>query len=325
MIAMKIVETASALPRKVISNEDLEQFVDTSDEWISKRTGIKQRYVALEESCISLAQAAAQNLVNKANISPNEIGLIIVASMSQEHSSPSVASQVQAKIGATKAVCFDISAACSGFVQAFSLADKLEAYYQNGYAIVIGAEKMTNLMNWKDRSTCVLFGDAAGAILVQANGHSAIIQESLACDGSQGAAIIAGGTSLAQFVSPDSYYQDPSLKMKGRQVYDFATRQVPKQIEAVLKSANLTINDIDYFVLHQANARILKVCQRKLKIPEERMVQNIQNYGNTSAASVALVLNDLRKSGALKLDGSQKVLLSAFGGGLTWGTCIVNC
>lgn len=335
--SMKIIATASHLPEKVVTNFDLEKLVDTSDEWITKRTGIKQRHIATTETTSSMATKVAEDLIKQAQIDAEAIRLIIVATMSPDHTTPSTASVVQGSIGATNAVCFDLAAACSGFVYAMSVADKLAQFYQDGYVLVIGSEKMSRVLDWQDRSTCVLFGDGAGGLLIDVAAKNAdngqlILAEDIRSDGSKCQAIVAGGNHEPNVFTPEAGPEaaDSETKethymvMAGREVYDFATRTLPKHIAATLHKANITGDELDYLLLHQANSRILEVMARKLKLPGEKIPSNVAECANTSGASIPILLDGLVKANKIRLDGTQTICMSGFGGGLTWGTIVVK-
>ena len=303
----RIISVAHYSPEKVITNDDLAEIMDTSDEWIRTRTGIRRRHIAGEnEKTSDLATKVAEQLLFKAGLSADEIDFIIVATMTADSVMPSSAALVQANISASHAFAYDLTAACSGFVFALSQAEKLikSGVYRRG--LVIGAEVVSRALDWSDRSTAVLFGDGAAGFLIDDSGDRPLIsKESLNTDGSRGACLtLAAG----QF-----------LKMDGRAVFDFATRDVSKNI------ASLTENEeVDYYILHQANSRILDIMARKLKKPREIFLQNMQEYGNTSAASVPLLFSEMLDEGKLVLGSGQKILLSGFGGGLTWGSLLIE-
>lgn len=335
--SMEIIATASHLPSKVVTNFDLEKIVDTSDEWIQKRTGIVQRRIATVENTRSMATKVAQKLITQANIDVNDIRLIIIATMSPDHTTPSTASEVQGDIGATNAVCFDIAAACSGFVYALSTAEKLARTYTDGHVLVIGSEKMSRIIDWQDRTTCVLFGDGAGGVLIDVaatSDESFILSEDLRSDGTKGQAIVAGGfpesyvfaskTEEALQDDDDNISNKYYMTMAGREVYDFATRTLPKHIQSTLGKAEMTVQALDYVLLHQANSRILDVIAKKLKIDRNKVPSNVAEVANTSAASIPILLDEMVANGEIQLNGSQKISISGFGGGLTWGTIIMK-
>lgn len=323
MTYSKISQAAHHLPEQVISNDDLSLILETNDQWISSRTGIKERRISRSENTSDLASRVAEKLLEKANIDATEIDFIIVATITGDSIMPSVAAKVQGTIGATHAFAFDMTAACSGFVFALAMADKLirSASYQKG--LVIGAEVLSKYLDWEDRSTAVLFGDGAGGVLVEACSEQHFMAESLHTDGSRGQNLTSGSNPLRSPFS-DSEEASPFIKMDGRAIFDFAIRDVSKSIIRLLEESSVTAEEIDYFLLHQANRRILDKMARKIGCPREKFLENMMTYGNTSAASIPILLSESVEKGLILLDGSQKVLLSGFGGGLTWGSLIVK-
>lgn len=319
----KIKSVAHATPENVVSNDRLSELMDTSDEWIFSRTGIKNRHISTGENTSDLAGRVAEQLLKNAQRSAKEIDFIIVATITPDTTMPSTAARVQAKIGATNAFAYDIAAACSGFVFALSTAEKLIAGGAK-CGMVIGAEVLSKVMDWSDRTTAVLFGDGAAGVLLDNSGvQPLIIAEKLRTDGTRGESLLSMGIDIdTPFASmkSDAYY----LKMEGRAIFDFAVRDVPKNISETMDLAGFSEEDIDYFLLHQANSRILDKMSRKLGVNREKFLQNMQEYGNTSAASIPLLLSESVKSGKILLADKQKVSLTGFGGGLTWGTLIIN-
>ncbi|WEV71020.1 ketoacyl-ACP synthase III [Lactobacillus sp. ESL0785] len=319
-MGLTIKQTAHYVPPKVVTNDDLTTMMDTSDEWISSRTGIKQRHIAQDEQTSTLAIKVAQQLLEKANCPAEKIDFIIVATMSPDYLTPATAAIVQGKIGAKNALAFDINAACSGFIYALTLADKLLATYHCG--IVIGAEVLSKLVDWQERSTAVLFGDGAGGVLVEQSPQAALIAEDLAAYGQDGDTLTAGYQPVNSAFSNDQtdkhkYY----FEMDGRAVYRFATHEVPASIERAIAQTTWQLNDVDWFILHQANGRILTSIAHHLGVPEEKFLSNVAKYGNTSAASVPLLLDEAVTTGRIKR--GQKLILSGFGGGLTTATTAI--
>jgi len=306
MSFVRIRAAAHAAPERIVSNDELAQQMDTSDDWIRSRTGIAQRHIATaEENTSDLATKVAQQLLTRADLAAEELDFIIVATMTPDSLMPSTAALVQARIGAVNAFAYDLTAACSGFVYALSQAEKLisSGVYRRG--LVIGAEVLSRVLDWTDRSTAVLFGDGAGGVLLDNTGSEALIlSEKLQADGSRGASLTLGKKYIA---------------MDGRAIFDFAVRDVPKNIAEV--AANY---EIDYYLLHQANSRILDKMAKKLDQPRDKFLQNMQDYGNTSAASVPILLSEMLNNETLKLDSGQKLILTGFGGGLTWGSLLVQ-
>ncbi|MGT2959041.1 3-oxoacyl-ACP synthase [Streptococcus bovimastitidis] len=319
----KISQVAHYLPEQVVSNQALADILDTNDEWISSRTGIKNRRISQNQSTSDLASQVALQLLEKSGMKAETIDFIIVATISADSIMPSVAAKVQATIGATNAFAFDLTAACSGFVFALAMADKLisSGAYCNG--LVIGAETLSKSLDWTDRSTAVLFGDGAGGVLLESSEQKHILAESLNTDGSRGSSLTSGQNSLNSPFSEKSD-SDPFIHMDGRAIFDFAIRDVSKNIKQLIEDSGLEKDGIDYFLLHQANQRILDKMARKIACPREKFLENMMDYGNTSAASIPILLSESVAKGSILLDGSQVVLFSGFGGGLTWGSLIVK-
>ncbi|RXA64923.1 ketoacyl-ACP synthase III [Enterococcus casseliflavus] len=314
----KITATASYVPEKIVTNDDLSNLMDTSDEWIHSRTGIKRRRVAVGENTSDLCIRVAQTLLQDAQLSAESLDFILVATITPDFNTPAVACQVQGAIGAVNAFAFDISAACAGFVYALSMAEKLiRTGAKKG--LVIGGEVLSKVLDWNDRSTSVLFGDGAGGLLLEASSEQHLLKESLKADGTRGMSLTSGFRTNENPFSQNAPAYSACMQMIGREIFDFATRDVVASIN------DLTQNEaIDYFLLHQANSRILDKVARKLKQPREKFLQNMQDYGNTSAASIPLLLDEEIKRGTLSLGSGQKVVFSGFGGGLTWGTMLAT-
>lgn len=314
----KITATASYVPEKIVTNDDLSNLMDTSDEWIHSRTGIKRRRVAVGENTSDLCIRVAQTLLQDAQLSAESLDFILVATITPDFNTPAVACQVQGAIGAVNAFAFDISAACAGFVYALSMAEKLiRTGAKKG--LVIGGEVLSKVLDWNDRSTAVLFGDGAGGLLLEASSEQHLLKESLKADGTRGMSLTSGFRTNENPFSQNAPAYSACMQMIGREIFDFATRDVVASIN------DLTQNEaIDYFLLHQANSRILDKVARKLKQPREKFLQNMQDYGNTSAASIPLLLDEEIKRGTLSLGSDQKVVFSGFGGGLTWGTMLAT-
>jgi 3-oxoacyl-[acyl-carrier-protein] synthase-3 len=315
------------VPEKVITNHDLEQIVETSDEWIRSRTGIQERHVAADpkETTASLAVAAARKALEVADVPPSKLDLIICATTTPEYSFPSTGSIIQNALGAVNAGAFDLSAACSGFVYALSMARGHIIAGDAEYVLVIGAETLSRIVDWTDRETCVLFGDGAGAVLVAASEvPGGIVATELGSDGSGGDALILPGggsanpTSL-ETVSNGQHY----VKMDGKAVFRFATRVMASATRRVLERAGYTPADVDLVVPHQANLRIIQnSVLNQLKIPEEKVFVNLQKYGNTSTASIPIALCEAIEAGKLK--PGDKVVFVGFGAGLTWAACAID-
>ncbi len=323
-----ILGIGSCAPDRVLTNEDLEQMVDTSDEWITSRTGIKERRVAPEDvSTGDLAAEAATLALEDAGMDASEIELIIVATVTPDMAFPSTACLLQDRLGAEEAAAFDLEAACSGFLYALSAADSFvrSGMYEN--VLAIGAETLSKITNWEDRSTCVLMGDGAGAVVVGATDGSrgkTILGTHLGADGSGGDLLKqpAGGSLLPasqETVEQGLHY----IHMEGAEVFKFAVRQMGKAAQTVLKQCGLTLDDVDYYVPHQANLRIVESSAKKFGLTMDKVYVNIDKYGNTSAASVPLALDEARKQD--EFGSGDIILLVAFGGGLTWGSALLRC
>ncbi|QQP71233.1 ketoacyl-ACP synthase III [Carnobacterium sp. CS13] len=321
----KIIGTGSYVPKKVVSNEMLESLMDTNDEWIKTRTGIEKRRISEEENTSVLCGKAAQSILDKAGVAAEEIDLIIVATMSPDYLSPSTACLVQDFLGAKQGMAFDISAACSGFIYALSVAEKMLQSGGFRYALVLGGEVMSKIINWEDRSTAVLFGDGAGGVLLERTDHEgSFLGEDIHADGSRGLALTTGSLAVQNPYSSQKELNDVFLKMEGRAIFDFAIRSVPQSIRTVAEAADLSLSDITRIIPHQANSRIIQAIAKKLKIPNEQFALNIANYGNTSAASIPILLDELVTAGELTLGTKEKIILTGFGGGLTWGSMLIQ-
>ena len=323
MAFAKISQVAHYVPEQVVTNHDLAQIMDTNDEWISSRTGIRQRHISRTESTSDLATEVAKKLMAKAEITGEDLDFIILATITPDSMMPSTAARVQANIGANKAFAFDLTAACSGFVFALSTAEKFIASGRFQKGLVIGSETLSKAVDWSDRSTAVLFGDGAGGVLLEASDKQHFLAESLNSDGSRSECLTFGQTGLT---SPFSNQEKPDafLRMDGRAVFDFAIRDVAKSIKNTIEESPLSAEELDYLLLHQANIRILDKMARKIGVDRDKLPANMTKYGNTSAASIPILLSECVEEGLIRLDSSQKILLSGFGGGLTWGTLIVT-
>ncbi|UQS84230.1 beta-ketoacyl-ACP synthase III [Bombilactobacillus thymidiniphilus] len=319
-MGLKIVRTAHYVPEKIVTNNDLTAFMETSDEWISSRTGIKERHIAQKQQTSDLGLAVGQQLLQQADWSPQDLDFIIVATMSPDYLTPSTAAIIQGKLQATNAFAFDINAACSGFIYALSVADKiLNTKVRRG--MIIGAETLSKLVDWHERSTAVLFGDGAGGVLVEHDDQeqSAVIAEDLQTFGSDGQSLTAGYQPMNSLFNNDSVDSHAHyFEMDGRAVYRFATHEVPSSIMRTLQQAKWEPGEVDWFVLHQANLRIIKSIARHLQQPETKFLTNVAHFGNTSAASVPILLDEAVNN--QQIDRGQKLILSGFGGGLTAGS-----
>ena len=315
----RIIGTGSALPALLVSNRELEKIVDTTDEWIRSRTGIESRHIAVEETTTSMAIEAAKKALQDAKASPEELDLIIVGTISPDHYFPSTACEIQSALGAVNATAFDISAACAGFLFGLGIVD---AYMKAGTvrtALVVGAETLSKMMDWNDRSTCVLFGDGAGAAVVRSD-ESGIMSMVQGSDGARGNAL----TCEDRRVNNPYKKNDTSLdytKMNGQEVYKFAVKTVPKSIEEALLKADVKADDVKYFLLHQANLRIIEAVAKRLGQSIEKFPTNLQECGNISAGSVPVLLDHVNREGMLQK--GDTIVLAGFGAGLTWGATVL--
>ena len=304
---IKVMGTGRYAPSKVMTNDDFSKILDTNDEWITTRTGIKRRHIAENETAVDMAYKAALKAVEDRNYNKEDIDLIIVASITSPVKTPSIANLIQAKLGLNhkNIVAFDLNAACSGFVYALEVAASMLASGNYKGALVIGSEHMTSILDWTDRSTAILFGDAAGAAIIE---HSKDPNDqAFFWNGSKG-----DDTGIL--------WIDPKVKMAGRDVYKFAVDIMPKAIREVLAKANMEIDDIDLIIPHQANYRIIQSVAKDMNMPIDRFLMNLDEYGNTSAASIPFLLDEYKSTHT----EVKRVLMVGFGGGFTWGAAIMN-
>lgn len=347
-MTVRITGTGSLLPARAVGNREISQLVETSDEWIRERTGIEARRVSEGETVADLAAGACRNALENAGKRPEDVELLLVATCSPEMALPCCACQVQSLIGAEQAVAFDVNAACAGFLFALHTA---YAYLQAGIyknALIVGAEVLSKIVDWTDRGTCILFGDGAGAVLVEreerigqaettergnvteSSAVSEQIKDRTAMEGILGFVQHSDGRKghvlqcETRSISSPFYTAEPGnpyVQMDGREIFQFATRQVPASIQEALQKTGLSADEIDYFVLHQANARIIEMIAKRMKQPMEKFPMNLQAVGNTSSAAIPLLLDELNRAG--KLERGMKLVLSGFGAGLTYGACVM--
>ncbi|WP_198807080.1 beta-ketoacyl-ACP synthase III [Leptolyngbya sp. BL0902] len=325
MPGVALVGSGSARLPETLTNDALSQVVDTTDEWISTRTGIRERHLATsEDSLASLAAQAGRAALGMAQVSPESVDMILLATSTPDDLFGS-ACQVQAELGATRAVAFDLTAACSGFVFALVTAAQ---YIRTGAfqtVLVVGADVLSRWTDWSDRTTCVLFGDGAGAVVLKASEQDNLLGFELCSDGSMNSALRLPYQAQSQPLTDGTTVQQGTftpITMNGREVYKFAVSRVPEVIEKALFRANLTTADIDWLVMHQANQRILDAVAQRLKVPSERVISNMAHHGNTSAASVPLALDEAVRAGKIK--PGDTIATAGFGAGLTWGSAIVK-
>ncbi|MBU0730483.1 MAG: ketoacyl-ACP synthase III [Proteobacteria bacterium] len=319
-----IIGTGSALPKRVLSNVDLEKMVDTSDEWITSRTGIKERRIAGKgEETSKLAAAAANKALEMAGLAADEIDLIVVATITAEMGMPSCACLVQKEIGAYNAFAYDLNAACSGFLYGLDLADKYIRCTPDMKILVIGAENLSTRVNWKDRNTCILFGDGAGACVVTGNDQGrGLIASKLFSDGRLANLLYMDSIpSMNPDLQRDDY-EGPYIRMVGPEVFKNAIRAMEDSVKKILDSEGISTDDVDIVIPHQANMRILKGLSDRMGISSEKFYINVYKYGNTSAASVAIAIDEANREGRLKQ--GDLLLLCVFGSGFTWGSSIIK-
>lgn len=316
----RIIGTGSYLPETIVTNDDLSKIMDTSDEWISSRTGIKERHLAKEESTAFMCVEAAKRALVSAGMQAEELELIIVGTITGDHITPSAACEIQAAIGANNAVAFDVNAACSGFLFALHTA---HAYLQAGIyknALLLGAETLSKIMDWSDRSTCVLFGDGAGAAVVRSD-EQGLLAFDQGSDGARGHVL-----ACRNRVNNNPLVTNPIeldyVHMDGQEVYKFAVSTVPRSINRVLEKAGIAAEDVNYYVLHQANIRIIQSVAKRLKLSEDKFPISLDHCGNISAGSVPILLDEMNQRGMLKR--GDRIILSGFGAGLTWGTALLE-
>lgn len=321
MIHSEILGIGAYVPEKVLSNVDMEKLVETSDEWIQSRTGIVNRHLTEGENTSDLGMKAALAALEDAGMKPEELDMILLATTSPDHLSPSTAGLVQKKIGAKNAVAMDISAGCTGFVYILDLARNLIASGAYQKILIIGAEVLTKHIDWTDRNTCILFGDGAGAAVVARSEKEGIVDTKIFTDGDLNDLIVVPTTPVKNPVA-QSEPGFHALHMKGQDVFKFATKVVSKSLKEMIKEHGLTHDEIRWIVPHQANKRIIDFAASKLKIDPEKFYINLNEYGNTSAASIPIALNEMNQKGLLAK--GDKILLVGFGAGLTWGTALIQ-
>jgi 3-oxoacyl-[acyl-carrier-protein] synthase-3 len=322
---VSIIGTGSYVPERVLTNEDLSRIVDTSDEWITTRTGIKERRVAAKgEETSDMATKAALNAIEQAKISPKEINLILVATATPDMLFPATACFVQKKIGATNAACLDISAACAGFLFGIEIAYQFITSHTYDTVLVIGADKLTSITNWTDRNTCVLFGDGAGAAILRHRGGShGVISTHIGSDGQYTDILfMPGGGSRCPITRDNVDLNLATIHMTGKEVYKQAVTAMLSAAQKAIADAGLTINDIACIIPHQANLRIIEGIADRLGAPIEKFMVNLDRYGNTSAAAVAIALDEANRSGRIK--PGDYILMVVFGGGLTWAGTVLE-
>lgn len=316
-MSFKILGTGSYVPQRVVTNDELSTFLDTSDEWISERTGIRARHISTTETTSDLAYQAAIRALENAKVSAKELDMIICATISSDLASPSVAIMVQKMIGAT-CPAMDISAACSGFVYALDTAAGFFERKKAKKILLLGAERLSKMLDWEDRGTCVIFADGAGAVVLGEGDN--YLSSKLTAKGDDDVIKIPNYVGLSPYFTREA--EKPCINMKGREVFKFAVNAMCKDVVEVLEEANLSQEDVAFVIPHQANLRIIDSVKKKLTISPEKYCYNIDRYGNTSSASIPLVLDEINREGKIK-DGDY-IVFSAFGGGLTTAACVIK-
>jgi 3-oxoacyl-[acyl-carrier-protein] synthase III len=317
-IYSKVSGTGSYLPAKILTNQDLEKTVETSDEWIFSRTGIRQRHIAAEgENASDLALGASLRALEAASLAPQDIDLIIVATTTSDMVFPSTACILQAKLGIRNCPAFDVQAVCSGFVYAAAIADQFMRSGQYRHILVVGAEVYSRILDWQDRGTCVLFGDGAGAVVLSRSNTPGILSSHLHADGSHAGILSVPGTVCGGKISGR-----PLLQMEGNAVFKFAVRVLEEVAEEALAANKLQKSDIDWLIPHQANIRIILATAKKLGLSMEKVVTTVERHANTSAASIPLALDEAVRDGRIRR--GQRVLLEGVGGGFTWGAVLIQ-
>jgi 3-oxoacyl-[acyl-carrier-protein] synthase III len=322
---VSIIGTGSYLPERILTNHDLEKMVETDDEWIRTRTGIAERRIAgAQESTSDMATHAARAAMEQAQVSSEEIDLIIVATVTPDMAFPATACWVQKNLGAINAACFDVSAACSGFLYAVEIAQQFISTHVYNTILIVGADKLSSIIDWTDRNTCVLFGDGAGAAVLRnrADSHG-VIATYMGSDGEYTDILCMPGGGSRTPITPDNYHQKlNTIKMQGKETYKQAVTAMTTAADKALELAGLTAQDISCVIPHQANIRIIEAIADRVRLPMEKFYTNLERYGNTSAAAVAIALDEAHRSGRIKVN--DYILMVVFGGGLTWASSVVQ-
>ena len=321
-IYSRIAGTGSYLPEKILTNDELSKLVDTSDEWIATRTGIRQRHIAAEgETTSDLSYHAAVRALEAAGVDASEIDLIVLGTTTPDIIFPSTACLVQHRLGANGCPAFDVNAACSGFIYALSIADQFIRSGTAKTALVIGAETLTRMLDWTDRGTCVLFGDGAGAVVLKADTEAGILSTHLHADGGK-KELLYNPVGVSVGFKPEEHNAGVKVMMTGNDVFKHAVKALDAVVEETLEANNLDRSQIDWLIPHQANLRIIELTARRLEMPMERVIVTVDKHGNTSSGSVPLALDEAVRSG--RVQRGQLLLLEAFGGGFTWGSALLR-
>jgi len=322
---VSIIATGSYVPERILTNGDLERIVDTTDEWIRTRTGISERRIAAaDEATSDMATKAAIAAMNQASVDAKEIDLIIVATVTPDMFFPATACWVQKKLGAVRAACFDISAACSGFLYAMEIAQQFISTHVYNTVLIVGADKLSSIVNWSDRNTCVLFGDGAGAAILRNRGAShGVVATHMGSDGEFAEILfMPGGGSRCPITTENIGQQLNTIKMQGKETYKQAVTAMSDAADRALEAAGLKYDEIACVIPHQANMRIIEAIAHRMRLPIEKFYVNLEKYGNTSAAAVAIALDEANRAGRFKV--GDYILLVVFGGGLTWASSVIQ-
>ncbi|HKK95520.1 MAG TPA: beta-ketoacyl-ACP synthase III [Anaerovoracaceae bacterium] len=315
----KLIGTGSYLPSRVLTNNDIAEMVETTDKWIRERTGIKTRCITEDDTTTSMAIKASNEALKNAKIKPEKIDMIIVATLTPDVLVPNVSSYVQKSIGAINAQCMDVNSACTGFLLGYQIAQSYIGTGSVKNALIIGAENLSAITNFKDRSNCIIFGDGAGAcVLTAAEGKIVSLMHN---DGSRGNVLECEARTPKDWETREKN-KLTYIRMDGQEVFKFATKEVPNVINEVLRKADANISDLDYLILHQANQRIIDYIKKKLNVDDEKVPSNISKYGNTSSASIPILIDEMNKDD--KFNDGQKIVIAGFGGGLSWGASYIN-
>jgi 3-oxoacyl-[acyl-carrier-protein] synthase-3 len=322
---VSIIATGSYVPERILTNRELEQIVDTTDEWIRSRTGISERRIAAaDEATSDMATKAALAAMSQADVEAKEIDLIIVATVTPDMFFPATACWVQKKLGAVRAACFDISAACSGFLYAMEIAQQFISTHVYNTVLIVGADKLSSIVNWSDRNTCVLFGDGAGAAILRNRGAShGVVATHMGSDGEFAEILfMPGGGSRYPITAENIGQQLNTIKMQGKETYKQAVTAMSEAADRALEAAGLKYDEIACVIPHQANMRIIEAIAHRMHLPIEKFYVNLEKYGNTSAAAVAIALDEANRTGRFKV--GDYILLVVFGGGLTWASSVIQ-
>jgi 3-oxoacyl-[acyl-carrier-protein] synthase-3 len=318
----KIIGTGSYLPERILTNADLEKMVDTTDAWITERTGIRQRHVMAEgETTGDMSYEAARRAMQAAGVKPRDIDLIVLGTTTPDLVFPSTASLLQHRLGLRNVGAMDVNAACTGFIYALSIADKFIRLGDARRALVIGAETLTRMVDWEDRGTCVLFGDGAGAVVLEASEEPGVLSTHIHANGEY-AELLNTDVGISRGFREGEKNAGIAIRMKGNEVFKVAVRTLSRIVDETLEANGLERSDVDWLIPHQANLRIIAATGRKLGLPDERVIVTVDRHGNTSAASVPLALDEAVRSG--RIQRGELLLLEAFGGGFTWGSALIR-